>query len=122
MSTTISFSEVVNAVSNGKSFIKKNYKGSNNVDINTNDFVLDKYKNGVSVYKHIPTGASVRAFITHPLGNIRVENIEVMPKGKKAYTYITDHLVTENGYSMNEVITLKAKKTDSFNIGLLWKL
>lgn len=58
--TNISFSELVKAVSNGKSYIKKHFDIDNTfytTTIKVNEFKLDTYQNEVAVFKHIPTGA-----------------------------------------------------------------
>lgn len=67
--TNISFSELVKSVYNGKSYIKKHFDIDNifyTTTIKVNEFKLDTYKNEVAVFKHIPTGASVRVKVLHP--------------------------------------------------------
>lgn len=92
--TNISFSELVKAVSNGKSYIKKHFDIDNTfytTTINVNEFKLDTYQNEVAVFKHIPTGASVRVKVLHPFIDNKVEKVEIMPKGKKNYVYVADY-------------------------------
>lgn len=126
--TIISFNELVNVVSNGTSFLKKNYKMTNNhyeTTINKNEFEISTYSLGVLVMKHIPTGASIRATLTRPFSNVKVEKVEIMPKGKKNYIYVADYPVfpdRNDEYSITEVIFEKSKKVDSFNIGLFCSL
>lgn len=127
MNMNISFTEVVNAVSNGTRYIKKHYANNNcSVKINVSEFKVDTYENETLVLTHIPTGAKVRAKILHPFSDTKVEKLEVMPKGKKRYTYITDYVMFEDQpeeYTMMEVFFKKSKKVDSFDIdNLLWTL
>lgn len=86
----ISFGELVKAVSNGKSYIKKHFDIDNtlyNTTINVNEFQLVTYQNEVAVFKHIPTMASVRVKVLHPFIDNKVEKVEIMPQGKKNYVY-----------------------------------
>lgn len=126
--TNISFSELVNTVSNGKSYLKKHFDIDNTfytTTINVNEFKLDTYQNEVAVFKHIPTGASVRVKVLHPFINNKVENVEIMPQGKKHYTYVADYIMFEdryNEYTMFEVLFTRSKRVESFNIDLFCSL
>ena len=117
--TNISFSELVKAVSNGKSYIKKHFDIDNvlyNTTINVNEFQLVTYQNEVAVFKHIPTMASVRVKVLHPFIDNKVEKVEIMPQGKKNYVYVAD------GYTMFEVLFTRSKRVESFNIDLFCSL
>ena len=123
--TNISFSELVNAVSNGKNYLKKHFDVLYNTTINVNEFQLIKYQNEVVVFKHIPTGASVRVKVLHPFINNKVEKVEIMPKGKKNYVYVAYYIMFEDRpteYTMFEVLFARSKKVESFNIDLFWSL
>ena len=126
--TNISFSELVNAVSNGKSYIKKHFDIDNTfytTTIKVNEFKLDTYKNEVAVFKHIPTGASVRVKVLHPFIDNKVEKVEIMPQGKKNYVYVADYIMFEDRpteYTMFEVLFARSKKVESFNIDLFCSL
>ena len=126
--TNISFSELVNAVSNGKSYLKKHFDIDNvsySTTINVNEFKLDTYQNEVAVFKHIPTGASVRVKVLHPFIDNKVEKVEIMPQGKKHYTYVADYIMFEdryNEYTMFEVLFTRSKRVESFNIDLFCSL
>ena len=126
--TNISFKELVNAVSNGKSYLKKHFDIDNvsySTTINVNEFKLDTYQNEVAVFKHIPTGASVRVKVLHPFIDNKVEKVEIMPQGKKHYTYIADYIMFEdryNEYTMFEVLFTRSKRVESFNIDLFCSL
>ena len=123
--TNISFSELVKAVSNGKNYLKKHFDILYNTTINVNEFQLIKYQNEVVVFKHIPTGASVRVKVLHPFINNKVEKVEIMPQGKKNYVYVADYIMFEDRpteYTMFEVLFTKSKKIESFNINLFWSL
>lgn len=126
--TNISFSELVKAVSNGKSYIKKHFDIDNvlyNTTINVNEFKLDTYQNWVAVFKHIPTGASVRVKVLHPFIDNKVEKVEIMPQGKKNYVYVADYIMFENHpteYTMFEVLYTRSKRVESFNIDLFCSL
>ena len=123
--TNISFSELVNAVSNGKNYLKKHFDVLYNTTINVNEFQLIKYQNEVVVFKHIPTGASVRVKVLHPFINNKVEKVEIMPQGKKNYVYVADYIMFEDRpteYTMFEVLFARSKKVESFNIDLFWSL
>ena len=100
--TNISFGELVKAVSNGKSYIKKHFDIDNTfytTTIKVNEFKLDTYQNEVAVFKHIPTGASVRVKVLHPFVDNKVEKVEIMPKGKKNYVYVADYIMFEDGFT-----------------------
>ena len=122
--TNISFSELVNAVSNGKTYIKKHFDIDNTfytTTIKVNEFKLDTYKNEVVVFKHIPTGASVRVKVLYPFIDNKVEKVEIMPQGKKKYVYVADYIMFEDRpteYTMFEVLFTRSKKVESFNIDL----
>ena len=126
--TNISFSELVNAVSNDKSYIKKHFDIDNTfytTTIKVNEFKLDTYQNEVAVFKHIPTGASVRVKILHPFIDNKVERVEIMPQGKKNYVYVADYIMFEDRpteYTMFEVLFTRSKKVESFNIDLFCSL
>ena len=126
--TNISFSELVKAVSNGKSYIKKHFDIDNTfytTTIKVNEFKLDTYQNEVAVFKHIPTGASVRVKVLHPLIDNKVEKVEIMPQGKKNYVYVADYIMFEDRpteYTMFEVLFTRSKKVESFNIDLFCSL
>ena len=126
--TNISFSELVKAVSNGKSYIKKHfdiYHVLYNTTINVNEFQLISYKNEVAVFKHIPTGASVRVKVLHPFIGNKVEKVEIMLQGKKNYVYVADYTMFENypkEYTMFEVLFTRSKRVESFNIDLFCSL
>ena len=123
--TNISFSELVNAVSNGKNYLKKNFDVLYNTTINVNEFQLIKYQNEVVVFKHIPTMASVRVKVLHPFINNKVEMVEIMPQGKKKYVYVADYIMFEDRpteYTMFEVLFTRSKKIESFNIDLFCSL
>lgn len=126
--TNISFSELVKAVSNGKSYIKKNFDIDNTfytTTIKVNEFKLDTYQNEVAVFKHIPTGASVRVKVLHPFIDNKVEKVEIMPQGKKNYVYVADYIMFEDRpteYTMFEVLFTRSKKVESFNIDLFCSL
>lgn len=126
--TNISFIELVNAVSNGKSYLKKHFDIDNvlyNTTINVNEFQLVTYQNEVAVFKHIPTMASVRVKVLHPFINNKVEKVEIMPQGKKHYTYVADYIMFEdryNEYTMFEVLFTRSKRVESFNIDLFCSL
>ena len=126
--TNISFSELVNAVSNGKSYIKKHFDIDNvlyNTTINVNEFQLVTYQNEVAVFKHIPTMASVRVKVLHPFIGNKVEKVEIMPQGKKNYVYVADYIMFEdryNEYTMFEVLFTRSKRVESFNIDLFCSL
>lgn len=126
--TNISFSELVNAVSNGKSYIKKHFDIDNTfytTTIKVNEFKLDTYQNEVAVFKHIPTGASVRVKVLHPFIDNKVEKVEIMPQGKKNYVYVADYIMFEDRpteYTMFEVLFTRSKKVESFNIDLFCSL
>ena len=123
--TNISFSELVKAVSNGKNYLKKNFDVLYNTTINVNEFQLIKYQNEVVVFKHIPTGASVRVKVLHPFINNKVEKVEIMPQGKKNYVYVADYIMFEDRpteYTMFEVLFTRSKRVESFNIDLFCSL
>ena len=126
--TNISFSELVNAVSNGKSYIKKHFDIDNTfytTTIKVNEFKLDTYQNEVAVFKHIPTGASVRVKVLHTFIDNKVEKVEIMPQGKKNYVYVADYIMFEDRpteYTMFEVLFTRSKKVESFNIDLFCSL
>ena len=126
--TNISFSELVKAVSNGKSYIKKHFDIDNTfytTTIKVNEFKLDTYQNEVAVFKHIPTGASVRVKILHSFIDNKVERVEIMPQGKKNYVYVADYIMFEDRpteYTMFEVLFTRSKKVESFNIDLFCSL
>ena len=123
--TNISFSELVNAVSNGKNYLKKHFDVLYNTTINVNEFQLIKYQNEVVVFKHIPTGASVRVKVLHPFIDNKVEKVEIMPRGKKNYIYVADYIMFEDRpkeYTMFEVLFTRSKKVKSFNIDLFCSL
>ena len=126
--TNISFSELVKAVCNGKSYIKKHFDIDNTfytTTIKVNEFKLDTYKNEVAVFKHIPTGASVRVKVLHPFIDNKVEKVEIMPQGKKNYVYVADYIMFEDRpteYTMFEVLFTRSKKIESFNIDLFCSL
>lgn len=126
--TNISFSELVKAVSNGKSYIKKHFDIDNifyTTTIKVNEFKLDTYQNEVAVFKHIPTGASVRVKVLHPFIDNKVEKVEIMPQGKKNYVYVADYIMFEDRsteYTMFEVLFTRSKKVESFNIDLFCSL
>ena len=126
--TNISFSELVKAVSNGKSYIKKHFDIDNTfytTTIKVNEFKLDTYQNEVAVFKHIPTGASVRVKVLHPFIDNKVEKVEIMPKGKKNYVYVADYIMFEDRpmeYTMFEVLFTRSKRVESFNIDLFCSL
>lgn len=126
--TNISFGELVKAVSNGKSYIKKHFDIDNvlyNTTINVNEFKLDTYQNEVAVFKHIPTGASVRVKVLHPFIDDKVEKVEIMPQGKKKYVYVADYIMFENRpteYTMFEVLFTRSKRVKSFDIDLFCSL
>ena len=126
--TNISFSELVNAVSNGKTYIKKHFDIDNTfytTTIKVNEFKLDTYKNEVAVFKHIPTGASIRVKVLHPFIDNKVEKVEIMPQGKKKYVYVADYIMFEDRpteYTMFEVLFTRSKKVESFNIDLFCSL
>ena len=124
--TNISFSELVKAVSNG--YIKKHFDIDNTfytTTIKVNEFKLDTYQNEVAVFKHIPTGASVRVKVLHPFVDNKVEKVEIMPQGKKNYVYVADYIMFEDRpteYTMFEVLFTRSKKVESFNIDLFCSL
>lgn len=124
----ISFSELVKAVSNGNSYIKKHFDIDNTfytTTIKVNEFKLDTYQNEVAVFKHIPTGASVRVKVLHPFIDNKVEKVEIMPQGKKNYVYVADYIMFEDRpteYTMFEVLFTRSKKVESFNIDLFCSL
>ena len=126
--TNISFNELVKAVSNGKSYIKKHFDIDNTfytTTIKVNEFKLDTYQNEVAVFKHIPTGASVRVKVLHPFIDNKVEKVEIMPQGKKNYVYVADYIMFEDSptdYTMFEVLFTRSKKVESFNIDLFCSL
>lgn len=126
--TNISFSELVKAVYNGKSYIKKHFDIDNTfytTTIKVNEFKLDTYQNEVAVFKHIPTGASVRVKVLHPFIDNKVEKVEIMPQGKKNYVYVADYIMFEDRpteYTMFEVLFTRSKKVESFNIDLFCSL
>ena len=126
--TNIYFSELVKAVSNGKSYIKKHFDIDNTfytTTIKVNEFKLDTYQNEVAVFKHIPTGASVRVKVLHPFIDNKVEKVEIMPQGKKNYVYVADYIMFEDRpteYTMFEVLFTRSKKIESFNIDLFCSL
>ena len=127
--TNISFSELVKAVSNGgKSYIKKHFDIDNTfytTTIKANEFKLDTYQNEVAVFKHIPTGASVRVKVLHPFIDNKVEKVEIRPQGKKKYVYVADYIMFEDRpteYTMFEVLFTRSKKIESFNIDLFCSL
>ena len=126
--TNISFNELVKAVSNGKSYIKKHFDIDNTfytTTIKVNEFKLDTYQNEVAVFKHIPTGASVRVKVLHPFIDNKVEKVEIMPQGKKNYVYVADYIMFEDRpteYTMFEVLFIRSKKIESFNIDLFCSL
>ena len=123
--TNISFSELVKAVSNGKNYLKKHFDILYNTTINVNEFQLIKYQNEVAVFKHIPTGASVRVKVLHPFINNKVEKVEIMPQGKKNYVYVADYIMFEDRpteYTMFEVLFTRSKRVESFNIDLFCSL
>ena len=126
--TNISFNELVKAVSNGKSYIKKHFDIDNTfytTTIKVNEFKLDTYQNEVAVFKHIPTGASVRVKVLHPFIDNKVEKVEIMPQGKKNYVYVADYIMFEDRlteYTMFEVLFTRSKKVESFNIDLFCSL
>lgn len=126
--TNISFSELVKAASNGKSYIKKHFDIDNTFYITTikaNEFKLDTYQNEVAVFKHIPTGASVRVKVLHPFIDNKVEKVEIMPQGKKNYVYVADYIMFEDRpteYTMFEVLFVRSKRVESFNIDLFCSL
>lgn len=126
--TNISFSELVKAVSNGKSYLKKHFDIDNvlyNTTINVNEFKLISYQNEVAVFKHIPTGASVRVKVLHPFIDDKVEKVEIMPQGKKKYVYVADYIMFEDRpteYTMFEVLFTRSKRVKSFDIDLFCSL
>ena len=126
--TNISFSKLVKAVSNGKSYIKKHFDIDNTfytTTIKVNEFKLDTYQNEVAVFKHIPTGASVRVKVLHPFIDNKVEKVEIMPQGKKNYVYVADYIMFEDRpteYTMFEVLFTRSKKVESFDIDLFCSL
>ena len=126
--TNISFSELVNAVSNGKSYLKKHFDIDNvsySTTINVNEFQLVTYQNEVAVFKHIPTMASVRIKVLHPFIDNKVEKVEIMPQGKKRYTYVADYIMFEDRpteYTIFEVLFTRSKRVESFNINLFCSL
>lgn len=126
--TNISFSELVKAVSNGKSYIKKHFDIDNTfytTTIKVNEFKLDTYQNEVAVFKHIHTGASVRVKVLHPFIDNKVEKVEIMPQGKKNYVYVADYIMFEDRpteYTMFEVLFTRSKKVESFDIDLFCSL
>ena len=126
--TNISFGELVKAVSNGKSYIKKHFDIDNTfytTTIKVNEFKLDTYQNEVAVFKHIPTGASVRVKVLHPFIDNKVEKVEIMPQGKKNYVYVADYIMFEDRptkYTMFEVLFTRSKRVESFNIDLFCSL
>ena len=126
--TNISFSELVKAVSNGKSYIKKHFDIDNTfytTTIKVNEFKLDTYQNEVAVFKHIPTGASVRVKVLHPFIDNKVEKVEIMPQGKKKYIYVADYIMFEDRpteYTMFEVLFTRSKRVKSFDIDLFCSL
>ena len=126
--TNISFSELVKAVSNGKSYLKKHFDIDNvlyNTTINVNEFQLVTYQNEVAVFKHIPTMASVRVKVLQPFIDNKVEKVEIMPQGKKNYVYVADYIMFEdryNEYTMFEVLFTRSKRVKSFNIDLFCSL
>ena len=126
--TNIPFRALVKAVSNGKSYIKKHFDIDNTfytTTIKVNEFKLDTYQNEVAVFKHIPTGASVRVKVLHPFIDNKVEKVEIMPQGKKNYVYVADYIMFEDRpteYTMFEVLFTRSKKVESFNIDLFCSL
>lgn len=126
--TNISFSELVKAVSNSKTYIKKHFDIDNTfytTTIKVNEFKLDTYQNEVAVFKHIPTGASVRVKVLHPFIDDKVEKVEIMPQGKKKYVYVADYIMFEDRpteYTMFEVLFTRSKRVESFNIDLFCSL
>lgn len=126
--TNISFSELVKAVSNGKSYIKKHFDIDNTfytTTIKVNEFKLDTYQNEVAVFKHIPTGTSVRVKVLHPFIDNKVEKVEIMPQGKKNYVYVADYIMFKDRpteYTMFEVLFTRSKRVESFNIDLFCSL
>ena len=126
--TNISFSKLVKAVSNGKSYIKKHFDIDNTfytTTIKVNEFKLDTYQKEVAVFKHIPTGASVRVKVLHPFIDNKVEKVEIMPQGKKNYVYVADYIMFEDRpteYTMFEVLFTRSKRVESFNIDLFCSL
>ncbi len=126
--TNISFSELIKAVSNGKSYLKKHFDIDNvlyNTTINVNEFKLDTYQNEVAVFKHIPTGASVRVKVLHPFIDDKVEKVEIRPQGKKKYVYVADYIMFEDRpteYTMFEVLFTRSKRVKSFDIDLFCSL
>lgn len=126
--TNISFSELVKVVSNGKSYLKKHFDIDNvlyNTTINVNEFKLISYQNEVAVFKHIPTGASVRVKVLHPFIDDKVEKVEIMPQGKKRYVYVADYIMFEDRpteYTMFEVLFTRSKRVKSFDIDLFCSL
>lgn len=116
--TNISFSELVKAVSNGKSYIKKHFDIDNTfytTTIKVNEFKLDTYQNEVAVFKHIPTSASVRVKVLHPFIDNKVEKVEIMPKGKKNYVYVADYIMFEDGFNDKFKKFLKSVKVTKDN-------
>ena len=106
----INFSELVNAVANGKAYIKKHYDVCNNLymtEINPNDFQIDKYENNVAVFKHLPTGASLRVKRKQPFTNNHVDVVEGMPKGKKNYVYVADYCVEVTNINLLDLLYFK---------------
>lgn len=126
--TNISFSELVKVVSNGKPYLQKHFDIDNTLyttTIKVNEFKLDTYKNEVAVFKHIPTGASVRVKVLHPFIDNKVEKVEIMPQGKKNYVYVADYIMFEDRpteYTMFEVLFTRSKRVESFNIDLFCSL
>ena len=126
--TNISFSELVKAVSNGKSYIKKHFDIDNTfytTTIKVNEFQLISYQNEIAVFKHIPTMASVRVKVLHPFIDNKVEKVEIMPQGKKNYVYVADYIMFEDRpteYTMFEVLFTRSKRVESFNIDLFCSL
>lgn len=124
----ITFTELVNAVANGKAYIKKHYDLMNKcyeTTININEFQLISYQDEVAVFKHIPTNANVRVKTLYPFVDNKVEKVEIMPEGKKRYTYVADYIMFEDNsdeYTMMEVLFTRSKKASSFNIPLFCSL
>lgn len=123
MEMNISFEHVVNLIKeNTLKHVNKDTQFS--TTLNSSDFQLIRIvdENKV-VFFHLPTKAKVRVKIAYPLTDeIPVEIVEVMPEGKKRYTYIADYVLLNNTPSIFHNCYKNPVANKEFSIGLFCSL
>lgn len=119
----ISFEFVVNMVKeNTLKYVDK--QSLYTTKLNTSDFQLIKIVDeNTVVFFHLPTKSKVRVKIAFPLSpDIPVEIVEIMPEGKKRYTYVADYNLRNFTPSIYEYCYKNPRKSSSFDILLFCSL